>query len=67
MIIEAVRLVVTLALTAAGFLIGRGIPEWAEGSNIDPDASIVMGAVLGAGVGYVLGGLAGALLDVLLR
>ena len=51
MIIEAVRLIVTLGLTGAGFAIGR------EFSN--PDAAVVVGALLGAGIGYVLGGLLG--------
>ncbi len=59
MIIEAVRLVITLSLTAVGFLIGNAVPDWMEGSTIDPDVSIVVGAVIGAGVGYVLGGLTG--------
>jgi uncharacterized protein YacL len=59
MIIEAVRLVVTLATTAAGFLIGRAVPDWYQDAAIDPDVSIVTGAVLGAGVGYVAGGLLG--------
>lgn len=61
MISEAVRLVVTLAFTAFGFLIGRGVPDWAEGSELDPDVTIVLGAVIGAGVGYVVGGLLGRL------
>lgn len=61
MISEAVRLVVTLAFTAFGFLIGRAVPDWAEGSNFDPDVTIVLGAVIGAGLGYVLGGLFGRL------
>lgn len=59
MVIEIVRLVVTLAATAAGFLIGRTAPEWFESGGPSADASIILGAVLGAGVGYVLGGLLG--------
>jgi uncharacterized protein YacL len=59
MIIEIIRLVVTLAATAAGFLIGRSAPEWYETGGPSPDAAIILGAVLGAGVGYVLGGLLG--------
>jgi uncharacterized protein YacL len=59
MIIEAIRLVVTLTTTAIGFLVGRDLPAWTGGSSIDPDISIILGAVLGAGVGYVLGGLMG--------
>lgn len=61
MIIEAVRLVVTLAFTAAGFAIGNAIPGWSDAASVDPDASIIMGALIGAGVGYVLGGLIGRL------
>ena len=59
MLIEAIRLVVTLATTAAGFLIGRAVPDWFEGSEVDSDAAIVVGALVGAGVGYVVGGLLG--------
>jgi len=59
MIIEIVRLVVTLAATAAGFLIGRSAPEWYETGGPSPDAAIILGALLGAGIGYVLGGLLG--------
>ncbi len=53
MIVEAVRLLITLALTALGFQLG---------SNVDvpnQDTAPVLGAVLGAGVGYVLGGVLG--------
>ncbi len=59
MIIEAVRLVVTLATTATGFLIGRAIPDWYQDAAVDPDIAIVTGAVIGSGVGYVAGGLIG--------
>jgi len=59
MIIEAVRLVITLALTAAGFVIGKAIPVWFDESAVDADLSIVLGALIGAGVGYVAGGLIG--------
>lgn len=61
MIIEAVRLVVTLGLTAAGFVVGRAVPGWFDAAAVDPDAAIVVGALVGAGVGYVAGGLAGRL------
>jgi uncharacterized protein YacL len=57
MIIEAVRLIVTLALTALGFIIGRELPSM--GTDVDPDLAVIVGAVLGAGVGYVGGGLLG--------
>jgi uncharacterized protein YacL len=61
MIIEAVRLVVTLAFTAAGFLLGRQAPGLLGGSEADPDTAVVLGAVVGAGIGYVVGGLTGRL------
>lgn len=61
MIIEAIRLVITLGLTAVGFLVGRAIPDWFDESAVDPDISIIVGALIGAGVGYVLGGLIGRL------
>lgn len=56
MLIEAVRLVVTLALTAGGFALGRTSPGWLAA---DPESAVVVGAVLGAGTGYVVGGLLG--------
>jgi uncharacterized protein YacL len=59
MIIELVRLVVTLALTAAGFLVGRAVPDWFRAGTVDPDVAIVVSTVVGAGVGYVVGGLLG--------
>ncbi|MCB2224352.1 MAG: TRAM domain-containing protein [Actinobacteria bacterium] len=61
MIIEAVRLVVTLAFTGIGFLVGNSVPDWFPNSEMDPDLAIVLGALIGAGVGYVLGGLFGRL------
>lgn len=61
MIIEAVRLVVTLAVTAAGFLLGTAAPQLLGGSAADPDTAVVLGAVIGAGIGYVAGGLIGRL------
>ena len=59
MITEFVRLVVTLAATAAGFLIGRTSPDWFETGGPSTDGGIIVGAVLGAGIGYVVGGLLG--------
>lgn len=59
MIIEAVRLIVTLGLTAAGFAVGRELPGWIGPNGPSPDASTVLGSLIGAGVGYVLGGLLG--------
>lgn len=56
MIIEAVRLVVTLALTAAGYAFGSSQPDLFGSSA---DSAAVLGSVLGAGIGYVSGGLLG--------
>jgi len=64
-LIEAVRLVVTLAFTAIGFMIGSELPEQGVVGS-DPDLAIIVGAVLGAGVGYVAGGLIGRLIRRLL-
>lgn len=58
MVIESVRLVITLALTAVGFALGKSSPDWIGTSQ---ESGVVLGAVLGAGVGYVLGGLLGRL------
>lgn len=59
MITELIRLVVTLALTAVGFVVGSEVPGWFSSRAVDPDAAIVLGTVIGAGVGYVGGGLLG--------
>ena len=60
MLIEAIRLVVTLAATAIGYSLGRTAPSWNAGAS-NPETSAVVGALLGAGIGYVLGGLIGRL------
>ena len=52
MFVEAVRLLITLTLTGFGYGVGPNI------LSSSPSASAT-GAVLGAGVGYVLGGVAG--------
>jgi uncharacterized protein YacL len=62
-IVEAVRLLVTLASTAIGLSIGRAIPGWINGTPPDPDPWRFWGALVGAGVGYVLGGMLGRLVD----
>jgi uncharacterized protein YacL len=59
MIIELIRLVVTLAFTGAGFAVGRALPGWFRSGSVDADASLILGTVIGAGVGYVAGGLLG--------
>ena len=56
MIVEAVRLLVTLSTTAVGFQIGRSWPDWFPAVGASGDVTIVWGAVIGAGVGYVAGG-----------
>ena len=58
MIVEAVRFLVTLALTAVGFEAGSALVPFLPPESA-PDVARVMGAVLGAGVGYVLGGVLG--------
>lgn len=52
MYVEAVRLLITLLLTAVGYRLGL------EGT-VDPARGAVIGAILGAGIGYVFGGVAG--------
>jgi uncharacterized protein YacL len=59
MVTEFVRLVVTLGATAAGFLIGRTAPGWFETGGPSADGAVIVGALLGAGIGYVVGGLLG--------
>ncbi|VAW03341.1 Membrane-associated protein containing RNA-binding TRAM domain and ribonuclease PIN-domain, YacL B.subtilis ortholog [hydrothermal vent metagenome] len=59
MMVEAIRLLVTLATTAIGFSAGRSIASWFPSAGIDSDTSIVWGALLGAAIGYVLGGVLG--------
>lgn len=59
MIVEAVRLLITLVLTAGGYLLGVAVGEPLPGLEDTPDTAPVVGAVLGAGVGYVLGGVLG--------
>ena len=53
------RLLITLALTAGGFIAGEtAAAAWAD-VGADADRAAVWGAVLGAGFGYVFGGVAG--------
>lgn len=59
MIVEAVRLLVTLSTTAIGFQVGRSWPDWFSNTSASGDTTIVWGAVLGAGLGYVVGGALG--------
>ncbi len=62
-IVEAVRLLVTLATTAAGFLLANAL---ADRTQLESDVTIITGAVIGAGVGYVGGGVLGRVVRRLL-
>ncbi|MDP8959493.1 MAG: TRAM domain-containing protein [Actinomycetota bacterium] len=57
MIVEAVRLLITLALTAAGFEMGGVVERRMAGGA--SELARVEGALLGAAFGYVLGGVLG--------
>lgn len=54
--VEVIRLAVTLLCTAVGY--GLGLPSPAD----DPDVGRLLGAIVGAGTGYVIGGVFGRLL-----
>jgi len=54
-IVEAVRLLITLALLAVGYRVGPML------NTQNPDAAQALGAIIGTGVGYVLGGITGRL------
>jgi uncharacterized protein YacL len=62
MLVEAIRLLVTLTLTALGFSVGRAWGSWFPQAGVDPDVAVTAGAVLGAGLGYVAGGTIGRLI-----
>lgn len=61
MIVEAVRLLVTLATTAVGYTIGASWAGWFPAMQVGEDGTVV-GALIGAGVGYVAGGALGRLI-----
>jgi uncharacterized protein YacL len=61
--VEAIRLLVTLTFTAVGFSVGRAWSSWFPQLGADPDVAVITGAVIGAGLGYVLGGTFGRLVD----
>lgn len=63
MFVEAVRLLITLALLVVGFNLGQLVPGWFSSAGFDSGVTEIWGAVLGAGVGYVLGGVGGRALD----
>lgn len=58
-LVELVRLVIVLALTAAGYQIGERLPQWLEPAAGAPGPAILISSVVGAGLGYVLGGVLG--------
>ena len=53
MVVEAVRLLITLVVTAVGFLMGDSLSDRFPDVLGTSDTASVVGAVLGAGVGYV--------------
>ncbi len=57
MVVEALRLLVTLLLTAVGYMLGGAVD--ADVLDVDPGAARLLGALIGAGTGYVGGGLFG--------
>ena len=61
MIVEAIRLLVTLATTAVGFIVGSSWNGWFPNAQLGSDTEVV-GALIGAGVGYVLGGVLGRMI-----
>jgi uncharacterized protein YacL len=58
-VVEAVRLLITLAVTAVGFQMGDSLSDRFPDVLGTSDTASVVGAVLGAGVGYVGGGIFG--------
>lgn len=58
-IVEAFRLLFTLATTAIGFKIGQMWIVWFPTTETPVDVSSVWGALIGAGIGYVAGGALG--------
>ncbi len=58
MLVEAVRLLITLAVTAIGFEVAPGLVSMGA-STVAMETARVVGAVVGAGFGYVAGGAVG--------
>lgn len=59
-LVEIVRLIIVLALTAAGYQQGPNLARLA--TALSPETARLIASVIGAGVGYVAGGVAGRLL-----
>lgn len=55
-LVEIVRLIIVLALTAAGYQQGSSL---LKGANLAPETTRLVASVLGAGLGYVGGGVVG--------
>ncbi|MBT8208184.1 MAG: hypothetical protein KJO18_07920 [Acidimicrobiia bacterium] len=55
MIVEAIRLLVTLATTAVGYQVGT---NWTP-TDVGSDVGTITGSLVGAGLGYVIGGVLG--------
>src|SRR5437867_11628047 len=58
-LVELIRLVIVLALTAGGYRIGQALPQQVPLASSDPATLSLLGAIVGAGVGYVTGGMLG--------
>jgi uncharacterized protein YacL len=61
--VEAVRLLITLALLVVGYNLGEAMPGWFPAAEFDQGVTEIWGAMLGVGTGYVLGGGVGRALD----
>jgi uncharacterized protein YacL len=61
--VEAVRLLITLALLVVGFNLGTALPGWLPTAEFDQGVTEIWGAMLGAGSGYVTGGAIGRALN----
>lgn len=57
--VELLRLLLTLVVTAVGYRIGTGIEAAPFGMEVDPATPRLIGSVLGAFLGYVVGGVFG--------
>lgn len=58
-LVELIRLVIVLTLTAAGYQLGERLPSWFEPAGQRPATAVLIASVIGAGVGYVAGGALG--------
>lgn len=56
MLVEALRLIIVLAMMAGAYGFATGRPGVLSGLGVGPETEILLITVLGAGIGYVLGG-----------